>query len=214
MEISFRSHPNYNELIAIRFGTWHNSCVVVACAKFCSIMTPNNGVTVIKIFNQILIMMERSFVTWPPNKLVSFTNVIFKCNVFNENCDILLQISLFEMLKIRINFYLPSLIYDHFMHLFDKEYINEYCLYFRKLMKSFPGIRILWHLMIQKTNQLEFQIRYLFWVLPRRVGNSLNNENWRQETLSLFEWKYLKYWLLREKDYIFYWEYNFVKYIV
>ena len=42
LEISFCSRPSYSEVIAIKFCTWHDSCAVVPCAKFCSGMIPYN----------------------------------------------------------------------------------------------------------------------------------------------------------------------------
>ena len=45
MEISFCSHPSCSEVITIKFCTRHDSCAVMPCAKFCSDMMPNNGVT-------------------------------------------------------------------------------------------------------------------------------------------------------------------------
>ena len=38
MEISFCSHLSWSKVIAMKFSTWHNSCAVVTCAKFCSNM--------------------------------------------------------------------------------------------------------------------------------------------------------------------------------
>ena len=38
----FCSHPNTNKVIATKFGTWHDSWAVVACAKFgCDMITSN-----------------------------------------------------------------------------------------------------------------------------------------------------------------------------
>ena len=45
-----------------KFCTWHDSCAVVACRKFCSDIKPYNGVTVKPTFHRILITMEKSFV--------------------------------------------------------------------------------------------------------------------------------------------------------
>ena len=60
------SHPSCSEVIAIKFCTWHDSCIVVACAKFCSDMIPYNGVTLKPIFHQIWITMGKFFVKWVP----------------------------------------------------------------------------------------------------------------------------------------------------
>ena len=46
------------------FCTWHDSCAVIACAKFHSDIIPYNGVTVKLIFHRIRIMMEKLFVKW------------------------------------------------------------------------------------------------------------------------------------------------------
>ena len=66
MEIVLCSRPSYSDIIAIKFCTWPNSCVVVACAKCCSGMVPYNGVTVIPIFHRIWSTMEKSFLKWAP----------------------------------------------------------------------------------------------------------------------------------------------------
>ena len=58
MEILFCSFPSDNKLIAMRFCTWHDSSIVVACAKFSSVMIPYNRATPIPIFHQIWIRME------------------------------------------------------------------------------------------------------------------------------------------------------------
>ena len=53
---------------------WHNSCGVVACAKFCSGMIPYSGVTLKQIFHWIWIMMEKSFVKWAPDCIPRILN--------------------------------------------------------------------------------------------------------------------------------------------
>ena len=45
MEISFCSHPSCIGVIATQFCTWHESCAIVACVKFCSDMIPYTGFT-------------------------------------------------------------------------------------------------------------------------------------------------------------------------
>ena len=45
MKISFYSHPNSDAVIATKFSTWHDSCIVVACAKFCCDMITNSWIT-------------------------------------------------------------------------------------------------------------------------------------------------------------------------
>ena len=41
--------PNSNKVITAKFCTWHNSCAVVSCAKFCSDLMANNRI-IIQIF--------------------------------------------------------------------------------------------------------------------------------------------------------------------
>ena len=65
MEISFCSNPGWDKAIALKFCTWHDSCTVVACAKFCSNIAPYNGVTLKSIFHRIWITWK-SFVKWDP----------------------------------------------------------------------------------------------------------------------------------------------------
>ena len=69
MEILFCSHPNCSEVIAMKFCTWHDSCVVMTCAKFCRDMILYNGVTMKRIFHWIWIMMEKSFMKWAPGTI-------------------------------------------------------------------------------------------------------------------------------------------------
>ena len=45
-EIPFGSHRNYDELIGTNFGTCHDCCAVMACAKICSDITGRNEITV------------------------------------------------------------------------------------------------------------------------------------------------------------------------
>ena len=44
MKNSF-SYPSCRDVIAMKFCTWHDSCAVMPCAKFCSDITPCDGVT-------------------------------------------------------------------------------------------------------------------------------------------------------------------------
>ena len=53
MEILFYPHPSYNEMISMKFYTWHDSCAVMACVKFCSDMMNYDEVTVNPISHQI-----------------------------------------------------------------------------------------------------------------------------------------------------------------
>ena len=54
MESLFYSHPSCNQVITLKFCTWHDSCDGMTCAKFCSNMILYNGVTL----NQISIKFE------------------------------------------------------------------------------------------------------------------------------------------------------------
>ena len=57
-ENSSCTYAKCNAVIARKFCTWHDSCTVVACAKFCSDMNPCNGVTLKPSFHRIWITME------------------------------------------------------------------------------------------------------------------------------------------------------------
>ena len=63
-EISFWSHPSCCEVIAMKFCMWYDSFAVVACANFCSPMTPCNGVTLNPDFHQIWIKIEKRLLKW------------------------------------------------------------------------------------------------------------------------------------------------------
>ena len=47
------------------FCTWHDSCAVVVCKKFCTDMIPYNGVTLKPNFHRICITMEYGSWNWP-----------------------------------------------------------------------------------------------------------------------------------------------------
>ena len=67
MENLFCSHPNYSEVIAIKFCTWHNSFTAKACAKFCSNMIPSKGSSYTKTnFPWNLNYNRKKFVKWDP----------------------------------------------------------------------------------------------------------------------------------------------------
>ena len=66
MEISFCSHPNTNKVIATKFGTWHDSWAVVACAKFCCDMITSYWIRAKWNFHQIWIVMEKLLAKWVP----------------------------------------------------------------------------------------------------------------------------------------------------
>ena len=69
MDISFCSHPSTNKMIAPKFGTWHDSWAVVACAKFCCNMITSNWIRAKWIFHRIWIVMEKSWGKWVPRFL-------------------------------------------------------------------------------------------------------------------------------------------------
>ena len=50
IEMTFFGHPSYNEVIAIKFCTWHDNCCRGKC-EICSEMIPHNGVTLRPIFH-------------------------------------------------------------------------------------------------------------------------------------------------------------------
>ena len=75
MEISFYFHPNTNEVIPLKFCTWHNSCAVVACAKFCYDINISNWVTAKLNFHQIWIVMENFLVKWDPGSCFKMKTV-------------------------------------------------------------------------------------------------------------------------------------------
>ena len=80
MEITFFSHPSCSEVIAMKSCTWHNWCADMACAKFCSYMTPCNGGIQKAIFHWIQwIKMEKSFLKWVPGQFHAFYIYIYIC---------------------------------------------------------------------------------------------------------------------------------------
>ena len=50
----------------MQFCIWHNSCAVVACAKFCNNHITYDGVTLKAVYHLILIKTEKSFTNWTP----------------------------------------------------------------------------------------------------------------------------------------------------
>ena len=58
VDISFCSRWIRITVNTMKFCIWHDNCTVMACAKFCRDMVPNNGVTVRPIFHRIWITME------------------------------------------------------------------------------------------------------------------------------------------------------------
>ena len=45
--------PYLNKVISTKFGTWHNSCAVMSCAKICGDLVSRNGITEKYIFHGI-----------------------------------------------------------------------------------------------------------------------------------------------------------------
>ena len=84
MKISFCSQPRCSEVIAMKFRTWHGSCAVVPCAKFCSHMIPYNGMTLKLICHRICIMMEKSFVKWAPGQHEFCGQVAYRATQFSK----------------------------------------------------------------------------------------------------------------------------------
>ena len=58
---------SWNEVIAMKLCTSHDSCAVMACAKFCSSMIPYYGFKLKPILHGIWIAMEKLFMKWVPN---------------------------------------------------------------------------------------------------------------------------------------------------
>ena len=84
MEMPFCSRPKCNQVTAIRFCTWRDSCAVVVCTKFCKDIIPYNGVTLKTSFHQIWITTEQAnsegfdSCDWPCN----LTQIGFKSSIF------------------------------------------------------------------------------------------------------------------------------------
>ena len=78
MEIKFCSPLSCSKVIAIKFCTWHDSCAIMACAKFYSDIKPNNRVILKPIFTQI--WMTMNYVKWTQDEVMvsdCMTNIIF-----------------------------------------------------------------------------------------------------------------------------------------
>ena len=68
MEISFHSRLDSNTVIATKFGTWHDSCVVVACVKICCDLMASNGVKGRRSFHRIWITGKKTLVKRAPGQ--------------------------------------------------------------------------------------------------------------------------------------------------
>ena len=69
----FCSHASCSEVITMKYCTWHGSCAVMACDKFCSDKISHNGVTPEPIIHQILINMKKNLLKWAPVYLLGNT---------------------------------------------------------------------------------------------------------------------------------------------
>ena len=59
MEISFRSHLHSKTVIATKICTWHDSCAIVACAKFFCDLMASNGIMARRSFHRIWIAAKK-----------------------------------------------------------------------------------------------------------------------------------------------------------
>ena len=66
MEIPFHSHLDSSTVIATKFCTWHDSCAVVACAKFCCDLMASNGIMARRSFHRIWIAGKKPLVKRAP----------------------------------------------------------------------------------------------------------------------------------------------------
>ena len=76
MEISICSHLDSNTVIAAKLCAWHDSCAVVACAKICWDLMPNNRITARQTFE---FRAKKILVKWAPGLTqgrISVTNTI------------------------------------------------------------------------------------------------------------------------------------------
>ena len=132
MEISFSSNSITGDHITTKFGTCHDSPAVVPCAKFCSDHFISIWMRAKLNFHHIWIVMEKLLVKWSPgpewvnppfsqvvvyiqNKKNTkallnmvqaksqFADNKFKVFVVNENCCILIHISLQIVPEVLIN---------------------------------------------------------------------------------------------------------------
>ena len=71
MEITFHSHLDSYPMIATKFCTWHDSCAVVACAKFCCDLMASKGITASRNFHWIWIADKKSLVKRAPAYILS-----------------------------------------------------------------------------------------------------------------------------------------------
>ena len=67
IEISFYSHPNSSKVMATKFVTWHDSCAVLACAKFFCHLVTSDWITARRNFHQIWIVSKLLLVKQAPN---------------------------------------------------------------------------------------------------------------------------------------------------
>ena len=67
----------------MKLCTWHDSCAVVACEKFCNDIIPCNGVTLKPIFHRISFTMEKSFVKWALLNIISMICISKRGSIMN-----------------------------------------------------------------------------------------------------------------------------------
>ena len=101
VEISFCSHPNSNEVITTKFCTCHDSCAVMACAKFCCDMYNSKWITAKRNFHQIWIVMANSLVTW-------VTGPSWDWDVVCQTDLTLVMLNFFSQQKLKYIFYMIS----------------------------------------------------------------------------------------------------------
>ena len=81
-------------LIATIFCTWHDSCVVVACAKICCDLMAGNGITARRNFHRIWFAGKKSLVKRAPGHT---TNPPSPPNVTFGSSDMLIYIGVFSI---------------------------------------------------------------------------------------------------------------------
>ena len=164
MEISFCSHPSTNKVIATKFGTWHDSWAVVACAKFCCDMINCNWIRAKWIFHRIWIVMEKLLVKWVPDVFIGGTKCT-KGRQAEEKTDIFTRtFKVVREIKLRsFQFKLVHMI-KNIKKLFDtKIKASPQCSYCDKIddishfFSRCPNVWHLWYLFLQMWNGREYQ---------------------------------------------------------
>ena len=166
MEIPCCSGPSCSVGIAMKFCTWHDSCAVMACAKFSSDMMPYNGVTLKPIFHQIWIMMEKSFVKCVPGLQITQSKVLHIIQPWNYSV---------------IKCMLPAVIIAfHSLQIFCQKLIILYWDFMLYASSETVYIYVSWyHIYVSKLHQYWFilwrqQRRAVFPVIFHRKAQSSN----------------------------------------